>query len=67
MLRDEGFVGIYIYITKRILFPCSCVGVAEVSAVDIDKYHCAKCEPLVGPTIREFIIYLVNYTYSSRM
>ncbi|XP_066997900.1 histone lysine demethylase PHF8 isoform X2 [Anabrus simplex] len=32
-------------------FHGSCVGVQEYQSVDLDKYHCPRCEPAYGPSL----------------
>jgi hypothetical protein len=31
----------------------SCVGLREYLASDLDKYHCPRCEPVYGPSLRK--------------
>jgi hypothetical protein len=38
----------------------SCVGLREYLSSDLDKYHCPRCEPLYGPSLRK-CDHCINY------
>ncbi|KAL7644753.1 UNVERIFIED_CONTAM: hypothetical protein RMT77_004566 [Armadillidium vulgare] len=35
----------------KVWFHGRCVGVREYQAVDIDRFHCPRCEPIHGPSV----------------
>lgn len=39
--------------TCVLLFVCSfrCVALKEYMAIDLDKYHCPRCETMCGPSL----------------
>lgn len=44
------------FVTKHIiiLFFCSCVGVQEHQASDIEIYHCPSCQMMNGPLVCKY-------------
>lgn len=44
-------------LTDTCLF-CSCVGVEEDKAAEIDVYHCPNCEVTHGPSVSESIFFM---------
>lgn len=49
---------LYLYSTRVFAwFLCSCVGVEEEKATEIDLYHCPNCQVTHGPSVSKFLLF----------